>query len=539
MRTQLMRHFAVVLGFSLCSIATPDCSATAQGYAGEDTYQAPARWNNFQRPSALIRSATVNTKTAQRSDATIQRIATQQGIEALPTPDAESIPPIPRKKTTPGNLGRPTPAPIPASPPPGSAALAQDNTAPDNTAPGNTGQNITAQGNNDFYAATDASSWDGGDCQTCQAAAVVGPKPIARWFGGASLLFWNVGGCNDTPVITNDSADVLLGNSDLDPSSAVGYDIHFGRYLSCGKYGLDFGYLFWDPDSVSHIVADNGTGLRFIAPALTTVSVNRGGGATSVYDDFDTNAVRIRATRDIRIQGFEVNLNCFGLSGARRLGSCSPSALCANPLCRSGHCGRKFYGGLTGPLARACSGCIRIQTSHGLRWFQLEDELQIAGNVDGNAGYGADDLYYDIETENNLFGYQFGGTIAYCLGCRTMLTIGGKMGVYGNDAEFTQRIGTNSILAYTNSQGSGAGDVSTRQSHVCVAGLGELDFGLGYRLSNRWTVNGGYRILAVTGVATSIGQRPGEYTTVASAGAVRADDSLFLHGAYVGIDYNW
>lgn len=500
-----MRRCAVVICFSFCNLAAHTGSAADQGYAASSTYRAPARWNNFKRPSTPIPSTTHSARIA----------AVQRPVESLPAPGAEAISPIPQVRAVERSLAQP-PVPVNTQP------YAQPN-APTVDAMGTAAE----------------ASWDGDSCETCQPAVVAGPRPIAPWFGGMSLLFWNTTCSNDIPLISNDVGGVALQNGDLDPSSTVGFDVHFGRYLACGRYGLDFGYMFWDPGTVSTIVPDAGAGLRVPIPALTTISINRGAGATTVYDEFDLNSPRIRATRDLRIQGFEVNLNCFGLSGARRLGSCSPSGLCGNPLGKLACHRRRAYGGLLGPLARACSGNVRVQTSHGLRWFQLEDDLQIAGNVDGVAGYGPDDIYYDLQTENNLFGYQFGGQLAYCLGCRTMLTIGSKMGMYGNDARFTQRIGTNSILAYTNSQGAGAGDVSTSQSKVCLAGLGELDFGLGYRLSNRWTINSGYRILAVTGVATGIGQSPTQYTTAASAGAVRANDSLVLHGAYVGMDYNW
>ncbi len=180
-----------------------------------------------------------------------------------------------------------------------------------------------------------------------------------------------------------------------------------------------------------------------------------------------------------------------------------------------------------------------MATPHGFRWFQLQDELEVVGDVDGTAGYGASDLYYMSDVENNLYGYQFGARLSYCLGCRMMVNVGGKVGIYGNDASYSHRITTDTVMAYTNSQGAGAGDVCTDYSDVSLAGLGELDLGLGYRLSSCWTITGGYRFLAVSGVATAFGQMPAQYTTAATAGAVRADDSLIMHGAYLGLDYNW
>ena len=39
----------------------------------------------------------------------------------------------------------------------------------------------------------------------------------------------------------------------------------------------------------------------------------------------------------------------------------------------------------------------------------------VHGNIDGTNGYQADDIYENIEVENNLYGYQFGSTLSYCL----------------------------------------------------------------------------------------------------------------------------
>lgn len=503
MRTHLMRYFALALGVGLSGAALEVSAAD----------QTSERWNSFRRPSIPIESAT---ETANRLPfgATVQSVAAQNQIEELPAPSTESLP------------ATEAVAPIAdhAMPTPPSADLGQGLESP--------------------YQAAAGSSWDGAGCNDagCSASGcntcAAGPRAISPWFGGASLLFWNVANSNDSPLVTYDNGVTVMRQSDLDPSNEVGFDVHVGRYFGCGQYGIDVGYMLWDPDCECRQVTDTGAGLRFINPALTTASINRGLGATTVYADYDTNATGIQAIRDLRIQSLQVNLVGFGLMGARRLGSAGPAPICGGSCGWLG-CKGKNCGGAIGPLARACSGRLRIQNSHGFRWFQLEDELEIGGNVDGTAGYGPSDIYYKSEAENNLFGYQFGSRLSYCMGSRTMLNLGGKIGVYGNDATYFHSISTTTIPAYTDSQGAGAGDIFTEQSDVALSGLGELDLGLGYRISNCWTINGGYRVLAACGVATSLGQMPTEYTTAASAGSVRADDSLILHGAYVGLDYNW
>ena len=536
-RTHLMRHLMIALGVSICSVAALDAAAENPNQDSRSSYQAPAQWNNFRRPNTPIPSAKASTE-AMPFGATVRPVANYNQLENLPAPSAvPAMPPAPRPVA-------PAPEPAVQAPVASPAPVSGDPVASSETY------------QSPYQAATSAP-WEGSECgscnscNTCQTCAP-GPAPIRRWFGGANLLFWDIADSNDNALVTYDNGVTVLQNSDIDPSNSVGFDVHVGRYIACGQYAIGVGYMLWDPECVCRQVPDGGAGLRYINPALNTVSINRGGGATTVYDDYDTNATGIQVIRDMRIQSLEVNLSCFGLMGARRLGSCNPSPICGSGCglfcgkggccgnnCDGGCCQRRLCGGAAGPLARACGGRLRIQNSHGFRWFQLEDELEIAGNVDGTSGYGPSDLYYKSLTENNLFGYQFGSRLTYCLGCRTMLNLGGKIGIYGNDSNFCHSITTTSVVAYTNSQGAGAGDVWIDESDVSLAGLGELDLGLGYRLSSCWTIHGGYRLLAACGVATAVGSMPTEYTTVASAGAVRADDCLMLHGAYIGFDYNW
>jgi hypothetical protein len=176
-------------------------------------------------------------------------------------------------------------------------------------------------------------------------------------------------------------------------------------------------------------------------------------------------------------------------------------------------------------------------TSHGFRWFQAKDELELAYNVDTVAGYQADDLYENVKVENNLYGYQFGGRLSYCLNHRLNLNVGGKVGIYGNHAEMRHRVGTLTDVAYRTGV---PGDlIDTKSSDTVLATLGELDLGLGYRISCAWSIRGGYRLLGMSGVATSVDSLPTDYYSVASSGRVHADDSYILHGGYAGLEYNW
>ena len=176
-------------------------------------------------------------------------------------------------------------------------------------------------------------------------------------------------------------------------------------------------------------------------------------------------------------------------------------------------------------------------TSHGFRWFQFEDAFELAANIDGAAGYQAEDIYYNIDTENNLFGYQFGSRLSYCLTNKLNLGIGGKAGIYGNNVEMRQRIGTQTGSAYITA--AGTDDIDNSVSKTALSALGELDLGLGYRLNNAWTVRGGYRMLAACGVATAPGSIVNDFSSLSESQLVHADDCVLLHGGYVGLEFNW
>ena len=186
------------------------------------------------------------------------------------------------------------------------------------------------------------------------------------------------------------------------------------------------------------------------------------------------------------------------------------------------------FAGPNGSIARSCSNRVQVMTSHGFRWFQLEDAFELAANVDGTVGYQAEDIYYNIDTENNLFGYQFGSRLSYCLTSKLNLGIGGKVGIYGNNVEMNQRIGTNTNVAYQTGIGAGAGDINTSVSDTVLSTLAELDLGLGYRLNNAWSIRGGYRMMAACGVATAPGSIVNDYSSLAAS---QVDQRGRLHSA--------
>jgi hypothetical protein len=175
--------------------------------------------------------------------------------------------------------------------------------------------------------------------------------------------------------------------------------------------------------------------------------------------------------------------------------------------------------------------------------MRITDETNIAYGVDLNAN--ATDpapssritIFDDLDTENEMLGYQFGGTLTYCLGSRLDLNIGGKFGIFGNRATMRHRLGTDTQVAYLTP--GGTDNIDTESSDTVLSTLGELDLGLGCRVTRGWTVRGGYRVMGITGVANAVDSRGFAYTNIPEISQVHADDSYLLHGAYVGAQFNW
>ncbi len=390
----------------------------------------------------------------------------------------------------------------------------------------------------------------GDGCPQCQGSpyqqAMSAPCGVAAapelfpWFGGANVLFMTLEEGRGSYMASGLGSDFYT--SLVDPQSATGFDASFGRYLGGGRFGFGVTYFHFNPseESIARF-APAGT-IASANSAYRDISINAGGaGVDTVYNYIDGSGPVAGATgmfikRDVGFQGIEANLFSFGLMGARRTGYGYGAVPCLGLGNRLGD-GRYGFGGATGPLVRARTGRVQVVTSHGFRWFQATDFVESGYDIDGTLGFQSEDLYEKVDIQNNLYGYQFGGRLTYCLHRRLNLHVGGKFGLYGNRAERRHCVGTRTTLAYRN--GVATDTICSKSVDNSLATLGELDLGLGFRLSNAWTIEGGYRLMGITGVANAIDSHPTSYSSTADSGQVRADDNYVLQGGYVGLAFNW
>jgi len=209
-----------------------------------------------------------------------------------------------------------------------------------------------------------------------------------------------------------------------------------------------------------------------------------------------------------------------------------------------GNCGCGPFG--CGMCGCCCGGsCRRVGFGYvaGFRYLNFSDYFLYQTSLNGFSMTGTDpnELNYAISTTNNLFGFQLGGGMSYCVCNRLTAFAIGKVGIYDNSVTALQKVygpaGT-AVIAngpHINEQF----DVrTTGMNNLAVSG--QLDFGARWMICNCLTMNFGYRVLGLSGVATTgsnIVQQ--NFHDVDGIASVNRCSSFLLHGAFAGLTYCW
>jgi hypothetical protein len=148
-----------------------------------------------------------------------------------------------------------------------------------------------------------------------------------------------------------------------------------------------------------------------------------------------------------------------------------------------------------------------------------------------------DELSYRIDTTNDLWGFQFGGQGSwYICNCFSFYG-GGRFGVYNNHITSYQYLSGQAGDAVINA-GNYAGTAARYSvTDDVLAGVGQLDLGARYQLGCHWSIFGGYRVVAISGVATAPSQIPANWANPVYN--VCANDAVILHGAILGAQFAW
>ena len=156
----------------------------------------------------------------------------------------------------------------------------------------------------------------------------------------------------------------------------------------------------------------------------------------------------------------------------------------------------------------------------GLRWLELEDAFQVAGDTPYSP------FASSVRGHNHLYGFQVGGDFRPLDPQRPFqIDVLGKAGIYGNAA------GMNNDYADLR-------NVSASAVAGQCAFVGELAVTASYRFTAHLAAQGGIELLWIDGVALAPRQTATTDFATGTA-AVDASGSLFCDGASVGLELTW
>ena len=277
------------------------------------------------------------------------------------------------------------------------------------------------------------------------------------------------------------------------------FDLRFGKYFNCGQNAIQAVYWGLFPETGTTITTTDG--ITQLDAILNFSQLDYNGGAANLLTD---DAQMHVLFRDNEFHNVEVNLLQFVGGGS----------------------------GVWGPLS--------YNFLAGVRYFKFRDNLLfVADTIDRQVTGAAEEVNYQIDLDNNLIGFQIGTEGSYCASNRLSFDFGTKIGVFGNHVEHLSWIGGSAGTAVINNGPNLGREFVVNNSKNDVAFLAELDLGANYCINDCWSLIGGYRAVAVTGVALPTNQIYPDLRGIQDVEQVASNGSLILHGGYFGVECNY
>ncbi|MFT5523967.1 MAG: hypothetical protein ACI9G1_000164 [Pirellulaceae bacterium] len=332
-----------------------------------------------------------------------------------------------------------------------------------------------------------------------------------RWYAVLGGLAMTRDGGNNVwlSLDDNDTTTAVLDTNDASMNYVGGYDLRLGRYFCDYRSGIEM--VYWGIQNNSQ------------SSTITAADISAGG-SLGTFVDFG-GAVFDNGFGEVPVSQYFV-----GFSEAHRV----------RRRYEFNNVEVNFF-----TLPFCSTGCLNLQIGAGVRYFRFAEDLQFAADI-SNDTFGdnnADEIYYDIDTENHLVGFQLTGYGDYCVTRCVSVFAGGKVGIFGNHVTNSQFIGNrNAGLAATVDNPGGAFDDAVWEfsnSKSDVSMVGEAEVGLRYRLGNCWALSVGYRAVWATGVALSTQQVPHNFLDYGHAQTIDTSGSLVLHGGFAQAEFNY
>ena len=346
------------------------------------------------------------------------------------------------------------------------------------------------------------SSGYGGGCDGYGGYGRLGAsaRACSPWYASGAVLYMSRDDANRvwTTYETNNNPNQIMYPPGTDWE--VGAEVRIGRYFQCGCWAVELGY--WTLDNFNSY--SSMTHANTVSSPLAFNDLEFGAGSGDMVADYFNSAEEHRIWRDNEIHNIEVNF---------------------------------VQSNLTDPCNAGCrrwSGRVMF----GLRYFKFDEDLVFAsldqgGTWGGNGGL--DEAYLESSVENNLLGFQLGWILERQIGSKTQFFVTPKIGVYNNqiDNYFNLYRGDGTVASPTAFSGV-SGSYPVRSSTDVVSFMTEIDLGLRYQATERLSFFGGWRVVAITGVALADEQIPQYIVDIPEIADIDTNGDLVLQGAFLG-----
>lgn len=347
-----------------------------------------------------------------------------------------------------------------------------------------------------------------GDCCATDVihSSIYGGMWGSCWYGGVYALVLDRDDeetVNFTARNTNPN-EIWLSTNDARMDWTTAGEVKLGRYLSCCS-AIELSYWNLDPDAEFAFAFDpNATGVDpDIIPVqdFTGLVYDDGGGLATVAETMD-GARMHRLRRDYDFMNIELNL-------VNVRSCCEPTCLCS------------------------CSGTRSVHAMLGIRYFRFEDDfLFSADDADTNFTGAPEEIHYLIDVENQLLGAQAAVRGDYYWNPHAGVHFGAKGGIYGNHINHRSYIGGSAGVAT-----AGGREFNVDSDATKVAFIGETEVAFLYQFSQHFRFKAGYRLIVLSGVATTVDQIPTDFTDIDSVIDINTE-SLLLHGGFLGLEFS-